>query len=168
MSFVVKLIFIISVCFFSSSQVYAWETLTEMLEEARQADGADSVRLGTVFENKEAALTELVRNKPESRSTIADLYEKDALALIAYNTEFYGEGAEVITPWTSIAYTTLGTDDTKKCLIGLVALADVRGLSTFRTTLDQLLAGVEIEEGKNPDEMAALTARFATLKISGT
>lgn len=166
MSLVVKVLFIISVGVFPFSQAHAWETLTEMLEEARLADGMDSTRLGARLVTKEDALAELIKEPPESVSALSDLYGKNAMALIDSVTEFYGEGVEVMTPWTSIAYATLGTEDTKKCLIGLVALADIRGLPTFRTTLDKILSGVSIEEEKNPNEITALVAKFAALRIS--
>lgn len=168
MSLVVKFLFIISVCVFPFSQAYAWKTLTEMLEEARLADGMDSTRLGTRLVTKKAALAELIKDTPESILALSELYGKDAMALIESVTEFYGEGVEVMPPWISIAYATLGKEDTKKCLIGLVALGDIRGLSTFRATLDKILSGVSIEEDKKPDEITALISKFATLRISGT
>jgi len=161
MSLVVKFLLITVVWFFSWSETYAWETLTEMLEEARQADEKDIARLGTNLETKEMVLTMLLREKPGESSSIGDFYKREAMLLISRHIEFYGKGTNVITSWASIAYSTLGTEDVRSCLIGFVALADIRGLPTFKETLNKLLAGVE-----KPDDLESLTDRFSVLKVS--
>lgn len=158
-------IFIVLFNFVLFSPTFAWENLLEMMDEVRDTTYKDEQRLRNHFNTKEELIRALVPINPSNPpSPVYEMFKEEAVKLIEHYTEFFGKGIGFwIAPWTQIAEIGLGTDNVRKMLACFVALADIRGLPTFKETLNKLLEGVE-----KPDDLESLTARFSVLKVSSS
>lgn len=147
-------------------QAESWENLIEMMDEAATTDIEDYKLLGNKCRSKEDAMKRLLNVKPlKTPSKAYEFYKEDALEFISKHVNFYGEGIDCVPNWQSIAGITLGTDNLYKCIAGLVALGDIRGLQSFRMTLDKLIGNLSFEELSRSSDIEGLTKRFEDLRL---
>lgn len=157
-------IFIVLFNFVLFSPTFAWENFLEMMKEAEDTTSNEERLLGDCFETKKELIEAFVAiNPPRRPSIVYEALKEDAMQLIEFYTDFYRKGIGWMAPWDQIAGVGLGTGNGRKMLACFVALADIRGLPTFKETLNKLLEGVE-----KPDDLESLTARFSVLKVSSS
>ena len=144
------------------SPSFAWINFKEMIDEASEATSDEGRYLGNRFRTKEQLIEGLITISPsKAPSPVYEELKEEAIKLIASYTHFFGKGIDWMAPWDSIAGLTLGTDNLRKSLIGFVALADIRGLPSFKITLDRVLAGM-----KPKDPIESLSDQFRAMKVA--
>jgi len=141
-------------------------SVAEMLEDARRADRQDRKTLGTHHLTKEEAIASLISIHPiTDPSQFFDLIKEKASAYIKEYTDFNGQGIDVLTPWTQLAYIALGAgEDYENKIICLVALADFRNLPKFKRLLNAL--SKKVPPSENADiVMISLSKELSEIKL---